>query len=335
MRDKAQFMSDPPSKVEKIRVLLIRSVIDFDALIANFSESEKVEFQKFLSSLPAVVPDNYEIADFLNTQWDDIQFLGWAKTGQEGLELAKTHQPDVILVDSHLDDMNASEAVRLIRADLPNSKIITMSPSNNPSWIRGTIEAGADHYACQPLIADYIYNAIRGLHDGTVTSLREQIMSPSYKDELRTMLIEKIEAAFSDIEYPGDGTLYSNDKTRELIGKHWKDIPLEMLRNEDRFLHLSAKALRFYLPAYLIGIINNPDEMDVLVHDMVHFLSPSWEFLQESKTIPYLPNFEREEKAAIHTFLKSLGILFPEINDYPPIREARERAILYWQRWEP
>jgi CheY-like chemotaxis protein len=334
VRDKAQFMSEPPSKVEKIRVLLIRSLFDFDAIIRNFSEEEKTKFNDFLASVPRFRPaDDY--ADFLNTQWDDIEFLGWAKTGAEGLELAKTLQPDVILVDSSIDDMHTAEVVRLIRAALPETKIITMSLSNNPSWIRDTIEAGADHYACQPLIADYIYNAIRGLHDGTVTSLREQIMSPSYKDELRTMLIEKIEAAFSDIEYPGDGALFGYEETEELIGKHWKDIPLEMLRNEDRFLHLSAKALRFYLPAYLIGILNHPDEMDVLVDDMVHFLSPSWEVLQESKTIPYLPKFEREEKAAIHTFLKSLGILFPEINDYQPTREARERAIIYWQRWEP
>jgi CheY-like chemotaxis protein len=329
-------MSDPPPKSEKIRVLLIRSQIDFDALTQNWSDADKTKFNDFVTSLPNFrTADDYAIADFLNTEWDDIELLGWAKTGQEGLDMARTLQPDVILADASIDDMHTAEVVRLVRASLADTKIITMSLSNNPSWIMHTIESGADHYVSQPLMADDVYNVIRRLHDGIGVSLREKIMSPSYKDELRTKLIEKIESAFSDVEYPGDSALFGYKETEEFVGKHWKDVPIDILRNEDRFLHLSAKALRFYLPAYLIGIVNNPDEMDVLVDDMVHFLSPSQEVLLGSKTIPYLPKFEHKEKAAIHALLNSFGVLFPEINDYPPTREALERAIIYWQRWEP
>jgi hypothetical protein len=151
---------------------------------------------------------------------------------------------------------------------------------------------------------------------------------------LRARLTQQIESGFSDIEYPGDSALFGFDMTQKFIGKHWKNVPIEMLKNEDRFLHLSAKALHFYLPAYLIGIINHPEEMDALVDDMLHFLSPSSKPHVEAKTISYLPDFDPKQSAAILAFLEAYEELFPEGNwkYYPPTREALERAIVYWEQ---
>jgi hypothetical protein len=152
-------------------------------------------------------------------------------------------------------------------------------------------------------------------------------------EELKTLLIEKIKLAFEDVEYPGDGALHRNDETEELIGRHWKDMPVEMLRVDSRILYLNPAALRFYLPAYLIAIIAYPDEMDVLVSDIVHFLSPSPKLSWKTETIPYLPNFEPKEKAAIRAFIEAYKDLFPEYDwSYSPrSNEALERAIAYWQ----
>ena len=151
--------------------------------------------------------------------------------------------------------------------------------------------------------------------------------------QLRNLLIEQITSAFKDIEYPGDGELHRNDETKELIGKHWKDIPLEMLRVDSRILYLSPKALRFYLPAYLIAIISNPDEMDILVGDIVRFLSPTEQSLWKNETIPYLPPFEPKEKAAIKAFFDAYKQLFPDGGwSYNPRScGTLERGIAYWQ----
>ncbi len=153
------------------------------------------------------------------------------------------------------------------------------------------------------------------------------------KQELRDQLIEQIKQAFANVPYPGDGSLYGNDETRELIGKHWNDVPIEMLAVQSRLLHLTPKALRFYLPAYLIGIISNPVGMDVLVDDIVHFLSPSTKLAWKTETIPYLPSFEASESSAIRAFFESYQELFPGggWSVYEPTRAALERAIAYWQ----
>lgn len=148
-------------------------------------------------------------------------------------------------------------------------------------------------------------------------------------DYNQTELIQQIEAAFADVEYPGDHSLYRTNETKELIGKHWKNLPLELLRVQERILYLSPEALRFYLPAYLIAIATYPIEMDVLVDDIVYFLSPT----PKSQTVPYLPNFDAKQKSAIHAFLDAYKTLFPDGSwkYYEPTRETLERAITYWQ----
>jgi len=151
--------------------------------------------------------------------------------------------------------------------------------------------------------------------------------------ELRDNLIEQINQAFADVDYPGDGTLFGNDETRELIGKHWKEVSLETLAVQSRLLYLSPKALHFYLRAYLIAILANPEKMDVLVDDIVHFLSPSPSILQNAGLIPYLPNFEANQSSAIRAFFEAYSEIFTEggWRVYEPTREALERAIIYWQ----
>src|SRR5436190_13656229 len=95
------------------------------------------------------------------------------------------------------------------------------------------------------------------------------------REELSKQLIEKIKLAFETVEYPGDSALFGDVETEELIGKHWKEIPVEIIRAQGRLLRLGQEVLRFYLPAYLINIISKPEKMDVLVDDIMYFLAPS------------------------------------------------------------
>ena len=122
----------------------------------------------------------------LKTHSDEIDYLGWAKTGQDGISKAKALNPDIVLVDGLLADMNMNSiyVVRLIREASESIKIITMSMSNNPQWIMNTIDAGADHYICQPMLGigtnkyilmDNMYDAVKNLYYHNGISLREEM----------------------------------------------------------------------------------------------------------------------------------------------------------------
>lgn len=140
-------MSDLPQQVKKIKVFVIGSKED-TAL---------------------------SIAAYLTTHNDRIEFLGWTKTGQDGIDKFKELNPNMVLVDISTPDMNGEEVIRFIRDSDVATHIITMSESNDPSWIMKTIEAGADDYLSQPLVMDDLYNRINMLYYNTGISLREQV----------------------------------------------------------------------------------------------------------------------------------------------------------------
>jgi len=87
-------------------------------------------------------------------------------------------------------------------------------------------------------------------------------------------LIEKIEVAFKDVEYPGDDKLvYDNSgkhleciETAKLFkNKKWQEIPQNFLIEESTSLHFFSKeAFKYYLPAYMIIILKDYLEADDL-----------------------------------------------------------------------
>ena len=127
-----------------------------------------------------------EITAYLKTHSDEIDYLEWAKTGQDGISKTKTLNPDIVLVDSHMPDMNMNSlhVVRFIREASESIKIITMSMSNNPQWIMNSIDAGADDYISQPMLGvstdkyilmDNMYNVVKRLYYHIGTTMREEM----------------------------------------------------------------------------------------------------------------------------------------------------------------
>ena len=123
------------------------------------------------------------IKEYFKKHSDEIEYLGWGKTGQEGVSKAKELNPNIVLIASPSHDMNTKEVVHLIRASSESIKIMTMSQSNNPQWIGNTIDAGADDYISQPsaglgvedyILLDNMHNAIKKLHYHLGSSLREE-----------------------------------------------------------------------------------------------------------------------------------------------------------------
>jgi CheY-like chemotaxis protein len=76
-----------------------------------------------------------------------------AMMGQLGLELAREHRPDLVLLDLHLPDMNGEEALRRLRAE-PETEamdVVIVSADATAGRIRRLLDAGADDYLTKPL----------------------------------------------------------------------------------------------------------------------------------------------------------------------------------------
>jgi Family of unknown function (DUF6714) len=97
-------------------------------------------------------------------------------------------------------------------------------------------------------------------------------------------LVSRIRAAFADVPYPGDDGLVPatlrRDLEREQIvkdfaGREWRDLDVGFLRGQaDALLLLTADAFRFYLPAYMVAMVTEPEESDLVPAAVVLSLTP-------------------------------------------------------------
>jgi len=73
----------------------------------------------------------------------DFEIVGAARNGQEGIDLAKELQPDVILMDLNMPDMDGITATETIRGEVPYSQIVILTVQSDPNYMRRAMLAGA------------------------------------------------------------------------------------------------------------------------------------------------------------------------------------------------
>lgn len=76
-----------------------------------------------------------------------------ATQGQAGLDLARAHRPDLILLDLHLPDIHGSEVLRLVKSDPKTREIpvVVISADATQGQIERLLAAGARGYLTKPL----------------------------------------------------------------------------------------------------------------------------------------------------------------------------------------
>lgn len=104
------------------------------------------------------------IKAFLATQ-PDIDVVGEAADGADGIALARTCQPDVALVDLVLDGMSGIDVVREIVADVP-TRVVILTSFDDDSKIFPALRAGATSYVLKDIGSDGLADAIRRTADG-------------------------------------------------------------------------------------------------------------------------------------------------------------------------
>ncbi|WP_030925487.1 response regulator [Streptosporangium amethystogenes] len=96
----------------------------------------------------------------------DFELIGEAATGEEGVELARTLAPDVVLMDLQLGPgMHGSQATRQIVA-LNGPRVLVLTTFDTDADIVAAIEAGATGYLLKDAPSDDLHAAIRSAATG-------------------------------------------------------------------------------------------------------------------------------------------------------------------------
>ena len=105
------------------------------------------------------------IAAIINLQ-PDMTLVASASTGRDALQQYRAIRPDVTLMDLRLPDMSGFDAIRAIRAEFPDARVIVLSSYEGDADIRQAMDAGARGYVAKGMVREELLAVIRSVHAG-------------------------------------------------------------------------------------------------------------------------------------------------------------------------
>ena len=112
--------------------------------------------------------------------YDDVKVIGTVNDGQYALEKAIELQPDVILMDISMPNLNGIDATEIITEQLENLKVLIFSMHNSLEFVSAALQAGASGYILKDISSEEVYFAIKAVASG----------KKHYSSDITQMLIE-------------------------------------------------------------------------------------------------------------------------------------------------
>ena len=106
----------------------------------------------------------------------DMQVVGTAGDGREAVRLAREAQPDVVLMDLSMPELNGADATRAILEREPRCRVIVLSMYAEREYVRRALKAGASGYVVKRSAAKEVVDAIRAVYAG------QRYLSPRVAD---------------------------------------------------------------------------------------------------------------------------------------------------------
>jgi len=165
-----------------------------------------------------------------------IEVLGTADDGLEALEKARALRPDVILMDVQMPRCDGLAATRLIKAEMPDVKIVMLTVSEEDEDLFEAIKSGASGYLVKSLDADRFFQLLAGLERG------EAPLSPG----LAARILEEFARSAA-----GAGPAAEAGKVAELTPGQIEVLTLVAqgmtYREVGETLHLSERTVKYHM----------------------------------------------------------------------------------------
>jgi pilus assembly protein CpaE len=91
----------------------------------------------------------------------DVDVVGVARTGKEAIQVSQELNPDVVLMDINMPDMDGIAATEAIRAKQPAVQVVILSVQSDQNYMRRAMLAGARDFLTKPPMGDELISAIR------------------------------------------------------------------------------------------------------------------------------------------------------------------------------
>lgn len=132
--------------------------------------------------------------------WRSGAIIAEAGNGREGVEKARTMRPDVILMDIRMPECDGIEATKIINAELPETRIIMLTVSEDDAHLFDAISSGAHGYLLKNMQPDELFEMLEGALRG------EAVIAPSMAKRVLQTFVEEAHRQAEDVGVRADLT---------------------------------------------------------------------------------------------------------------------------------
>ena len=97
---------------------------------------------------------------------DDMEVCGEANNGRGAISLARELQPDVLVMDVTMPELNGLKATKKLKEIYPQLKILTLTRHTDDGHLQELLRAGASGYVLKQSSSDVLLRAIRAIAEG-------------------------------------------------------------------------------------------------------------------------------------------------------------------------
>lgn len=125
---------------------------------------------------------------------DEFEVVDEAGDGLEGIKRARSHKPDVVLLDLHMPGVSGLEAVKVIAEELPDVRVLMLTVSEDAQDLMDALRGGACGYLLKNIETDALLDAIRRAAQG------ESVVSPQMTAQLIQGVRNPVKVSGSGVE---------------------------------------------------------------------------------------------------------------------------------------
>lgn len=127
---------------------------------------------------------------------DDIEIIGSASNGREGVDQATALRPDIVLMDINMPGMDGIQASEMISQQDPNIQVVMMSVQGEADYLRRSMLAGAREFLIKPFSSEELAHSLRRVNQLAQTRRAMQpqpvAVAPQGDDEYEAPVKRKI-----------------------------------------------------------------------------------------------------------------------------------------------
>lgn len=98
--------------------------------------------------------------------WEEFEVVGIAADGQEAVELSRALSPDLIILDMQMPRLSGPEAIRRIKAERPQTRVLALTTFDDADTVSRALEAGCNGFLLKVIEPARLRASLKSIVDG-------------------------------------------------------------------------------------------------------------------------------------------------------------------------